>query len=111
MMSDEELGLDTFIARDEDGNKSITVKGTLRASRSEGCPGLARIIGDHTITRISGMRYGLTFEDKCHDFKSVTSSTVFSFHSQPLNEPCRLDVRQQVIVQEAQIPKGMQTSK
>ncbi|EEH18170.2 hypothetical protein PABG_00733 [Paracoccidioides brasiliensis Pb03] len=27
MMSDEELGLDTFIARDEDGNKSITVKG------------------------------------------------------------------------------------
>ncbi|EEH41750.2 hypothetical protein PAAG_03671 [Paracoccidioides lutzii Pb01] len=26
MMSDEELGLDTFIARDEDGNKSITVK-------------------------------------------------------------------------------------
>ncbi|EDN06067.1 predicted protein [Histoplasma mississippiense (nom. inval.)] len=27
MMSDEELGLDSFIARDEDGNKSITVKG------------------------------------------------------------------------------------
>ncbi|KGY15754.1 hypothetical protein PABG_11415 [Paracoccidioides brasiliensis Pb03] len=27
MMSDEELGLDTFIARDEGGNKSITVKG------------------------------------------------------------------------------------
>ncbi|OJD22162.1 hypothetical protein ACJ73_06496 [Blastomyces percursus] len=27
MMSDEELGLDTFITRDEDGNKSITVKG------------------------------------------------------------------------------------
>ncbi|KGQ01898.1 hypothetical protein PAAG_11288 [Paracoccidioides lutzii Pb01] len=26
MMSDEELGLDTFIARDESGNKSITVK-------------------------------------------------------------------------------------
>ncbi|EDN02644.1 predicted protein [Histoplasma mississippiense (nom. inval.)] len=26
MMSDEELGLDSFIARDEDGNKSITVK-------------------------------------------------------------------------------------
>ncbi|OJD20183.1 hypothetical protein ACJ73_08482 [Blastomyces percursus] len=27
MMSDEELGLDTFIASDERGNKSITVKG------------------------------------------------------------------------------------
>ncbi|EDN02894.1 predicted protein [Histoplasma mississippiense (nom. inval.)] len=27
MMSDEDLGLDSFIARDEDGNKSITVKG------------------------------------------------------------------------------------
>ncbi|EDN05674.1 predicted protein [Histoplasma mississippiense (nom. inval.)] len=27
MMSDEELGLDTFITRDEGGNKSITVKG------------------------------------------------------------------------------------
>ncbi|EEH32994.2 hypothetical protein PAAG_04047 [Paracoccidioides lutzii Pb01] len=27
MMSDEQLGLDTFIARDEDGSKSITLKG------------------------------------------------------------------------------------
>ncbi|EDN02615.1 predicted protein [Histoplasma mississippiense (nom. inval.)] len=27
MMSDEELGLDSFIARDEDSNKSITIKG------------------------------------------------------------------------------------
>ncbi|OJD12531.1 hypothetical protein AJ78_06896 [Emergomyces pasteurianus Ep9510] len=33
MMSDEELGLDTFVARDEDGNKSITVK---VAGNSEG---------------------------------------------------------------------------
>ncbi|EEH21420.2 hypothetical protein PABG_03636 [Paracoccidioides brasiliensis Pb03] len=104
MMSDEELGLDVFIARDEGGSKSITVKepgqwtsggcsqalmgirqaalrgGTLQASRSKNVQGVARIIGHSTITSIADMRCSLTFDDKHHNFKSTSPSTASSFH-------------------------------
>ncbi|OJD15290.1 hypothetical protein AJ78_04439 [Emergomyces pasteurianus Ep9510] len=165
MMSDEELGLDTFIARDEDGSKSITVKGPgtleekvlwlgeilsfqraivcrgttcfltndgqgvakfswvsdkrrpeielLELAGQKNVQGVARIVGHSTITSIADMRCGLTFDDKRHDFKSAPPSTASSFHqSQPLTEPCRLDIRRKSSSRKRRSPdKGMQASK
>lgn len=167
MMSDEELGLDTFIARDEGGNKSITVKGPgnseekkvrlgemlsyqraivcrgttcflandgqvegvakfswvsdkrrpeaelLELAGRKNVRGVARIIGHGTITSIADMRCGLTFDDKRHDFKSAPPSTASSFHqSQPLTEPCRLDIRRKSSSRKRRSPdKRLQASK
>ncbi|EEH34453.2 hypothetical protein PAAG_05502 [Paracoccidioides lutzii Pb01] len=167
MMSDEELGLDTFIAGDEGGNKSITIKrpgnsegkkvrlgemlscqcaimchGTtcflandgqvegvvkfswvsdkrwpeaelLKLAGQRNVQGVARIIGHGAITSISDMPCGLTFNDKCHNFKSAPPSTASSFHqSQPFTKPCCLDIRQRPSSRKRRSPdKGMQTSK
>ncbi|EEH04621.1 conserved hypothetical protein [Histoplasma capsulatum G186AR] len=167
MMSDEELGLDTFIARDEWGNKSITVKGPgnsvekvlrlgqmlsfqraivcrgttcflanngqvegvakfswvsdkrrpeaelLELAGQQNVQGVARIIGHSTITNIADMRRDMTFDDKRYDFKSAPPSTASSFHqSQPLTEPCRLDIHRKSSSRKRRSPdKGMQTSK
>ncbi|EEH40544.2 hypothetical protein PAAG_08997 [Paracoccidioides lutzii Pb01] len=161
MMSDEELGLDTFIARDEDGSKSITVKGPgkvlrlgeilsfqraivcrgttcfltndgqgvakfswvsnkrrpevelLELAGQKNVQGVARIIGHSTITSIADMRCGLTFDDRCHDFKSAPPSTASSFHqSQLLIEPRRLDIRRKSSSRKRRSPdKWMQASK
>ncbi|KKZ65062.1 hypothetical protein EMCG_01302 [[Emmonsia] crescens] len=167
MMSDEELGLDTFIARDEGGSKSITVKGPgtseeivlqlggmltfqraivcrgttcfltnngqgvvkfswvsdkrrpemelLELAGQKNVQGVARMIGHTTITCIADMRYGLTFDDKCHDFKIATPSTAFSFHqSQPLTvtESCHLDLHRKSSSRKRRSPdKGMQAPK
>ncbi|KMP05977.1 hypothetical protein CIRG_05658 [Coccidioides immitis RMSCC 2394] len=167
MMSDEELGLDTFIARDEGGNKSITVKGPgnseekvlrlgemlsfqpaivcrgttcflanngqvegvakfswvsdkrrpeaelLELAGRKNVRGVARIIGHGAITSIADMRRGLTFNNKRHNFKSAPPSTASSFHqSQPLTEPCRLDIRRKSSSRKRRSPdKGMQVSK
>ncbi|EQL32563.1 hypothetical protein BDFG_05299 [Blastomyces dermatitidis ATCC 26199] len=165
MMSDEELGLDTFVARDEDGNKSITVKGPgnsegkkvqlgemlsyqcaivcrgttcflanngqgvakfswvsdkrrpevelLELAGQKNVQGVARIIGHSTITSIADMRCGLTFNNKHHSFKSAPPSTVSSFHqSQPLTDPCRLDIRRKSSSKKRRSPdKGMHSSK
>ncbi|EDN06004.1 predicted protein [Histoplasma mississippiense (nom. inval.)] len=167
MMSDEELGLDTFIARDEWGNKSITVKepgnsvekvlrlgqmlsfqraivcrGTtcflanngqvegvakfswvsdkrrpeaelLELAGQQNVQGVARIIGHSTITNIADMRRDMTFDDKHYDFKSAPPSTASSFHqSQPLTEPCRLDICRKSSSRKRRSPdKGMQASK
>ncbi|EQL28197.1 hypothetical protein BDFG_09031 [Blastomyces dermatitidis ATCC 26199] len=166
MMSDEELGLDTFISRDEGGSKSITVKrpgssektvlrlgemlsfqraivcrGTtcfltnngqvegvakfswvsdrrrpetelLELAGQKNVQGVARIIGHSTITCIADMRCGLTF-NKRHDFKSAPPSRASSFHqSQPLAEPCRLDIRRKSSSRKRRSPdKGLQASK
>ncbi|EDN11221.1 predicted protein [Histoplasma mississippiense (nom. inval.)] len=167
MMSDEELGLDTFIARDEGGNKSITVKGPgnseekvlqlgemlsfqraivcrgttcflanngqlegvakfswvsdkrrpeaelLELAGQRNVQGVARIIGHSTITNIADMRRDMAFNDRRHDFKSATPSTTSSFHqSQPLTEPCRLDICRKSSSRKRRSPdKGMQTFK
>ncbi|EDN08106.1 predicted protein [Histoplasma mississippiense (nom. inval.)] len=167
MMSDEELGLDTFIARDEGGNKSITVKGPgnsegkkvrlgemlsyqraivcrgttcflandgqaegvakfswvsgkrrpeaelLELAGRKSVRGVARIIGHGVVTSIADVRCGLTFDDKRHDFKSAPLSTASSFHqSQPLTEPCRLDIRRKSSSRKRRSPeKGLQVSK
>ncbi|EGC45352.1 serine/threonine protein kinase Sgk2 [Histoplasma capsulatum var. duboisii H88] len=167
MMSDEELGLDTFIARDEYGNKSITIKepgnsvekvlrlgemlsfqraivcrGTtcflanngqvegvakfswvsdkrrpeaelLELADQQNVQGVARIIGHSTITNIADMRRDMAFNDKHHDFKSAPPSTASSFHqSQPLTEPCCLDIRRKSSSRKRRSPdKGMQASK
>lgn len=165
MMSDEELGLDTFIARDEGGSKSITVKGPgtseetvlqlgkmltfqhaivcrgttcfltnngqgvakfswvsdkrrpemelLELAGQKNVQGVARMIGHSTITCIADMRYGLTFDDKCHDYKSATLNMASSFHqSQPLTESCHLDFLRKSSSRKRRSPdKGMQASK
>ncbi|OJD18750.1 hypothetical protein ACJ73_08693 [Blastomyces percursus] len=167
MMSDEELGLDTFVAKDEDGNKSITVKwpgnsegknvrlgeilsfqraivcrGTtcflandgqvegvakfswvsdkrrpeaelLELAGRKSVQGVARIIGHSTITSIADMRYGLTFDNKRHNFKSAPPSTASSFHqSQPLTELRSLGISRKSSSRKRRSPdKGMQVSK
>ncbi|EGC46848.1 serine/threonine protein kinase Sgk2 [Histoplasma capsulatum var. duboisii H88] len=167
MMSDEELGLDIFIARDEGGNKSITVKGPgnseekvlrlgemlsfqraivcrgttcflandgqvegvakfswvsdkrrpeaelLELAGQRNVQGVARIIGHSTITNIADMRRDMAFDDRRHDFKSAPPSTTSSFHqSQPLTEPCRLDIRRKSSSRKRRSPdKGMQAFK
>ncbi|KAK2804113.1 hypothetical protein FQN50_006741 [Emmonsiellopsis sp. PD_5] len=49
--------------------------------------GVARIIGHSTITSITDMHCGLTFNNKCHNFRGVPPSTASSFQSQVPPEP------------------------
>ncbi|EGC45044.1 serine/threonine protein kinase Sgk2 [Histoplasma capsulatum var. duboisii H88] len=122
MMSDEELELNIFIARDEGSNKSITIKESenseekmlqlgemlffqcaiwqlevelLKLAGQQNVQGVARIIGYSTITNITDMCCNMAFDDRCHNFKSTSSSTIFLFHqSQLLTESCCLDICQ-----------------
>ncbi|QKX58161.1 uncharacterized protein TRUGW13939_05282 [Talaromyces rugulosus] len=106
MMTDEELGLDTFIT-----NNTITTEGTvggggggsapgpeaalltfswtsdkraaekdlLKLARERGVKGVAAVIGYRDITNIAELRGGLTFE-KRHTFRSTPSSAKSSFN-------------------------------
>ncbi|EER39545.1 serine/threonine protein kinase Sgk2 [Histoplasma capsulatum H143] len=105
-MSDEELGLDTFITRNEDGSKSIIIKKfrgseemmlqlskilslqhfiqseveLLELADQKNVQEVARVISHSIITNISDLCSGLIFHDKHHNFKRTSFSTTSSLH-------------------------------
>ncbi|EFW14915.1 conserved hypothetical protein [Coccidioides posadasii str. Silveira] len=96
MMSDEELGLDTFTTPDRNASRTITVNGSEIAEEillrldptplcsqyailayQRGVQGIARVLGYRTIISIADLRRGLTFGNP-HTFQSRNTSAASS---------------------------------